>query len=138
MFYAPESLLKCSPYPTPDVLVGDGRGDFSGGGIDAAGAMYGGHSAGIELGAAALAVDGDTSTSFHGGMSCTRTQAQHSPWWRVDLGAAYPVERVRLWGRAWTAADWMEAERRAGRPVPLRKKRSRTSRAQESACRRPR
>jgi hypothetical protein len=75
------------------------------GGVDAKGAMYGGHSAGVELGAASLAVDGDTSTDFHGGMSCTRTQAQHSPWWRVDLGKAYPVSKVQLWGRAWTAAD---------------------------------
>jgi hypothetical protein len=75
------------------------------GGVDAGGAMYGGHSAGVELGAASLAVDGDTSVDFHAGMSCTRTQAQHSPWWRVDLGKAYPVSKVQLWGRAWTAID---------------------------------
>ena len=49
-------------------------------------------------GSSSRAVDGNRNTRW-GGRSCTHTNAQHNAWWRVDLGADYKVERVKLTNR---------------------------------------
>ncbi len=46
-------------------------------------------------GAASNAVDGRRAT-VHEGNKCSETRSEKSPWWTVDLLAAYPVMHVRL------------------------------------------
>jgi hypothetical protein len=46
-------------------------------------------------GSASKAVDGDTNSQFSAG-SCTHTNEESSPWWTVDLGASYAIEKVRF------------------------------------------
>ena len=48
-------------------------------------------------GSASKAVDGDTNSQFSAG-SCTHTNGagESSPWWTVDLGASYAIEKVRF------------------------------------------
>ena len=55
-------------------------------------------------GASSRAVDGGKNTNW-GGRSCTHTQRQMYPWWRVDLRRIYTVGKVQLTNRgdaAWT------------------------------------
>ena len=49
------------------------------------------------IGSASKAVDGDTNSQFSAG-SCTHTNGngESSPWWTVDLGASYAIEKVRF------------------------------------------
>ena len=48
-------------------------------------------------GSASKAVDGNTNSQFSAG-SCTHTNVagESSPWWTVDLGATYAIEKVRF------------------------------------------
>ena len=46
-------------------------------------------------GSASRAVDGNTNSEFSAG-SCTCTNQESSPWWTVDLGATYAIEKVRF------------------------------------------
>lgn len=75
------------------------------------------------------AIDGDTTPQFDHG-SVAHTREENRPWWEVDLGAPYPVERIVVWNRA-EAADRLkdfrvvalDADRRpvwaqGGNPVP--------------------
>eukprot|EP00662_Eupelagonemidae_sp_cell21_P057995 gene57995-biopygen97614 len=50
-------------------------------------------------GASGRAVDGDATTFWRDG-SCTHTEGQTDPWWRVDLGAQHNVCTVRITNRA--------------------------------------
>jgi len=51
-------------------------------------------------GVASKAVDGDTSQSW-GGRSCTHTPNTRNPtWWKVELGANYKVNNVKVWNRS--------------------------------------
>ncbi|GAA5506697.1 DUF1553 domain-containing protein [Novipirellula caenicola] len=45
-----------------------------------------------------FAIDGNTSGNFQDN-TVTHTQTENSPWWEVDLGALYPVDRIALWNR---------------------------------------
>ncbi len=47
---------------------------------------------------AAAAVNGNTHPLFRGG-SVTHSQPEDSPWWQVDLGEIYPIEKVVIWNR---------------------------------------
>ena len=44
------------------------------------------------------AVDGNRNSILSGG-SCTHTNADWNPWWRVDLGEEYEVTRVSITNR---------------------------------------
>ena len=48
--------------------------------------------------AASLAVDGNKNRDFSQG-SCIHTNSQKDPWWRVDLGASFPVAEVVIVNR---------------------------------------
>ncbi|XP_077990235.1 uncharacterized protein LOC144444621 [Glandiceps talaboti] len=52
----------------------------------------------FEVGYASRAVDGFKSTSWID-ESCTHTQEDSDPWWRVDLGDTYPIDRVVVTNR---------------------------------------
>jgi putative heme-binding domain-containing protein len=49
-------------------------------------------------GVAERAIDGKTDGDWKAD-SCTATTDQHAPWWEVDLGANYPVDRITIWNR---------------------------------------
>ena len=49
-------------------------------------------------GASSRAVDGNRNSHWNG-RSCTHTNKQNWPWWRVDLGSAQLVAKVRLTNR---------------------------------------
>ena len=49
-------------------------------------------------GASSRAVDGGKNTNWNG-RSCTHTQRQMYPWWRVDLRRIYTVGKVQLTNR---------------------------------------
>eukprot|EP00058_Branchiostoma_floridae_P002515 XP_002588003.1 hypothetical protein BRAFLDRAFT_125400 [Branchiostoma floridae] len=49
-------------------------------------------------GAAARAVDGNTDSNYGGG-SCTHTNNEANPSWRVDLGMTYAIDRVVIYNR---------------------------------------
>ncbi|XP_064623622.1 fucolectin-like [Lineus longissimus] len=49
-------------------------------------------------GSASRAVDGNSNSNYHRGF-CTHTGRQRDPWWSVDLGATYLVQRVHLVNR---------------------------------------
>jgi hypothetical protein len=50
-------------------------------------------------GAARLAIDGNTDGDYFKAKSTTHTRAEDDPWWEVDLGGEFPVERVVIWNR---------------------------------------
>jgi len=50
-------------------------------------------------GAPQRAVDGNINQGF-AGRSCTHTEKEFQPWWRVDLGIQYAVVAVTVWNRA--------------------------------------
>ena len=55
-------------------------------------------------GKASRGVDGNRNSQW-GGKSCTHTDNQRQPWWRVDLQMMYPIAKVRLTNRGdccWT------------------------------------
>ena len=49
-------------------------------------------------GVASRAVDGNTNINWSGG-SCTHTNEEANPWWRVDLGSPFPVAEVVIVNR---------------------------------------
>ena len=49
-------------------------------------------------GVAARGVDGNRNPQWKGG-SCTHTNRQRKPWWRVDLGTPQRVKRVKITNR---------------------------------------
>ncbi|WP_417849548.1 DUF1553 domain-containing protein [Thalassoglobus sp.] len=51
-------------------------------------------------GTANLAVDGNTDGDFFEAKSTTHTNRDASPWWEVDLGATYQIDRISVWNRS--------------------------------------
>ena len=51
-----------------------------------------------------LAVDGNTNPDYIQG-SCSTTEEEDDPWWMVDLGIEYPVERVLVTSRGDCCVD---------------------------------
>ena len=49
-------------------------------------------------GVSSRAVDGNSNTRY-GGRSCTHTNLDNRPWWRVDLGASRTIKSVALTNR---------------------------------------
>jgi hypothetical protein len=35
----------------------------------------------------------------YGGKTCTHTQGERNPWWKIDLGARHSVSKVKVWNR---------------------------------------
>ena len=50
-------------------------------------------------GPARLAIDGDTGGDYFGDKSTSHTGPGDDPWWEVDLGKPFAVERVKIWNR---------------------------------------
>jgi len=50
-------------------------------------------------GAAARAIDGNTDGQYFEGRSVTHTRAEDDPWWELDLGREFALDRIRLWNR---------------------------------------
>ena len=50
-------------------------------------------------GISSRAVDGKTSRSYFGGDSCTHTDKETTPWWRVDLEQRIAVTHVKIVNR---------------------------------------
>lgn len=50
------------------------------------------------MGQAGKAVDGNTDGNWSNG-SVTHTNSEANPWWEVDLGAMYDIEKIRVWNR---------------------------------------
>ena len=65
-------------------------------------------------GGSGKAVDGNRATGYGHG-SCTHTQRQQGPWWRVDLGKSMPIGHVRVTNRGDCCANRLrEVEIRVG------------------------
>jgi putative heme-binding domain-containing protein len=45
------------------------------------------------------AIDGNTDGSFAAGSSTHTRENEFHPWWQVDLGVDYPIDRVVVWNR---------------------------------------
>jgi len=58
-------------------------------------------------GSSSRAVDGITN-SIWGGSSCTHTSRNHQPWWRVDLGSYYELDRVKFYNRGDCCGDRLD------------------------------
>ena len=65
-------------------------------------------------GAASRAVDGNFDGLWSHG-SCTHTQLQTDPWWRVDLGSSKPVSEVFIVNRVGGENRLNNAELRVGK-----------------------
>ncbi len=50
-------------------------------------------------GEAARAIDGNTSGSYGAGGQTHTREGTRSPWWQVDLGGVYSIERIVVWNR---------------------------------------
>ena len=50
-------------------------------------------------GPATLAVDGNTNGHFSEARSTTHTENEQSPWWEVDLGKEFQIEKITVWNR---------------------------------------
>jgi putative heme-binding domain-containing protein len=50
-------------------------------------------------GDASRAIDGNTSGDFSDGSQTHSREGTNNPWWQVDLGREYPVDRVVVWNR---------------------------------------
>jgi hypothetical protein len=50
-------------------------------------------------GAAGLGVDGNTNGDFSKAKSTTHTEMQDNPWWMVDLGKSFSIEKIVIWNR---------------------------------------
>ncbi|KAL0977961.1 hypothetical protein UPYG_G00163900 [Umbra pygmaea] len=65
------------------------------------------------------AIDGDKDSHFHSG-SCTHTQKQSKPWWRVDLRDVYRVRTVSLTNRGDCCPERLDgAEIRIGNSLEI-------------------
>lgn len=51
-----------------------------------------------DISSAVNAVDGDSNTNWERG-SCTRTERESEPWWRVDLGHRHTIYTVTVTNR---------------------------------------
>lgn len=51
-----------------------------------------------DISSAVNAVDGDSNTDWERG-SCTRTERESEPWWRVDLGHRHAIYAVTVTNR---------------------------------------
>lgn len=51
-------------------------------------------------GFAKLAVDGITNGHYYAARSTTHTEREEDPWWEVDLGKSYNIDRVLIWNRS--------------------------------------
>jgi hypothetical protein len=51
-------------------------------------------------GEAELAVDGDRNGHYFLGRSITHTKLEREPWWEVNLGMPYTIDRVLIWNRS--------------------------------------
>lgn len=49
-------------------------------------------------GLARLAIDGETNGNFEK-RSVTHTETVDEPWWEVDLGQEFPIEKISIWNR---------------------------------------
>ena len=58
-------------------------------------------------GVAARAVDNGNQTSYSGG-TCTHTQTQSGPWWKVNFGRQIKVTGVRVFGRSDCCSDRLQ------------------------------
>ena len=58
-----------------------------------------------EFGVPGLAVDGGMTMRWSEG-SCTHTTDTDEPWWTVDLGASYHVNKVALTNRVECCGKW--------------------------------
>ncbi|KAI2645171.1 Fucolectin-1 [Labeo rohita] len=58
------------------------------------------------LGSAEHAVDGNSNSNFALG-SCTHTNTEHNPWWRVDLGSDYTISCVTITNRGDCCGEWI-------------------------------
>jgi putative heme-binding domain-containing protein len=45
------------------------------------------------------AIDGDTNPDFSAGSQTHTVEDRPNPWWEVDLGAEFPIERIVVWNR---------------------------------------
>src|SRR5262249_38174615 len=50
-------------------------------------------------GDASKAIDGNTSGNYDDGGQTHTREGTRNPWWEVDLGREFPVERVVVWNR---------------------------------------
>ena len=50
-------------------------------------------------GDAGRAIDGNTNGSFADGTSTHTLEGVGDPWWEVDLGSEYPIEKIVVWNR---------------------------------------
>jgi putative heme-binding domain-containing protein len=50
-------------------------------------------------GAASRAVDGNTNGEYNAGSSTHTNEGSENPWWEVDLGREFPVEKIVVWNR---------------------------------------
>jgi putative heme-binding domain-containing protein len=50
-------------------------------------------------GSAGKAVDGNKSGTFSDGGQTHSREGEDNPWWQVDLGADYPIERIEIYNR---------------------------------------
>lgn len=58
----------------------------------------------LPSGLASSAVDGNTDGNFFNG-SVTHTTSMNYPWWKVDLGADYQIDEIRIWNRTDCCAE---------------------------------
>ncbi|XP_018949476.1 fucolectin-like isoform X1 [Cyprinus carpio] len=58
------------------------------------------------LGLAKHAVDGNRNSNFLYG-SCTHTNLENNPWWRVDLMGVYKISRVTITNRGDCCGEWL-------------------------------
>ncbi|XP_070538275.1 uncharacterized protein [Ptychodera flava] len=58
-------------------------------------------------GSAIKAIDGDK-TNDYSGRSCTQTQKEHQPWWKVDLGREFEIHDVIITNRGDCCGDRLE------------------------------
>eukprot|EP00662_Eupelagonemidae_sp_cell21_P056805 gene56805-biopygen53269 len=54
-----------------------------------------GYGSDMDGGPSSRAIDGSDNSDNAGG-SCTHTNSETNPWWRVDLSAEYPIGVVRI------------------------------------------
>ncbi|XP_048036535.1 fucolectin-like [Megalobrama amblycephala] len=60
----------------------------------------------IFLGASHHAVDGNSNPNYLLG-SCTHTNMEHNPWWRVDLMGVYSINKVTITNRGDCCGEWI-------------------------------
>ncbi|MEX2215300.1 MAG: DUF1553 domain-containing protein [Phycisphaeraceae bacterium] len=46
-----------------------------------------------------LAIDGNTNGDYNVAKSTSHTKSEKNPWWQVDLGKAFAIDRIAVWNR---------------------------------------